>query len=322
MSLNAATRGLVLGDIYSRQNGVHRVSLIGQRRLRRYEHLDHFSNLNGITTRPEPYVHGYAPEILGLKPSDDSEWFFFSREIARSGKDFKKAWSDLAKSDLTITARLGTKAALRNLKSNLEAPASGHDNPHYFDNAAMIRALGIVAAFQGSEAELIDLITLDASHTHSEDGIWSAVSIGVMAFQIASGLNLQIAINNAIDFLPETSWSRREVKRALDLTDGVASVNERVFLLEKDFVDRIYPYPYAAPESLGLLLAHLTHNPEAELMFSASFQHRRHTDSLPALLGFFLGLIHGDAWMPISFVKETIRLDGVSIPSLKGEILL
>lgn len=322
MNIDSATRGLALGDIYSRQNGVHRISLIGQRRLRRYEHLDHFSNINGITTRPEPYVHGYAPEILGLKPSDDCEWFYFSRDIVKSGKDFKIAWNELANSGEVVSARIGIKAALRNLSSNLPAPASGHDNPHYFDNAAMIRALGIVAAFEANDSQLIEVVREDSSHTHSEDGVWAAISIAVLAKKIIQGCNIKVAVDESVNYLPQNSWTRREVNRALDITDGVSSVNERVFKLERDFVDRIYPYPYAAPESLGLLIAHLINDPNPELMFAASFQHRRHTDSLPALLGFFLGLVHGDSWMPKSFIQESIYLDGVSIPSLKGKLLI
>jgi ADP-ribosylglycohydrolase len=200
----------------------------------------------------------------------------------------------------------------------MDAPSSGHDNPHYFDNAAMIRALGIVTAFAGDKEELIDLIELDASHTHSEDGVWAAVAVGLLAFEIHKGIDLQVALSNSIEILPEDSWSRREVNRALEVVKETPELSDRVFKLESRFVDRIYPYPYAASESLGLLIAHLSFNVEPELMFSASFQHKRHTDSLPVLIGFFLGLIHGESWLPKSFLNEAITLDGVSIPNLKG----
>jgi ADP-ribosylglycohydrolase len=322
MNFSTATKGLALGDIYSRQNGVHRLALISQRRLRRYEQLDYFSNINNITTRPEPYVHGFAPEILGLNPSDDVEWFYFAREVVKAKQSFSLAWQELAKDSQNIRARLGTKAALRNLLQGLHAPASGHDNPHYFDNLAMIRALGIVSGFEGSESELVTLVEEDASHTHSEDGVWIAAATSILAYNLSLKKKIEEAITRAIDYLPKDSWSYREINRALAMTESVSQINERVYLLERDYVDRIYPYPYAAPETFGLLCSHLLHSPEPELMFASVFQHRRHTDSLPVFIGYFMGLQHGDSWIPKSFSDRSLILEGVSIPTLKGRSLI
>jgi ADP-ribosylglycohydrolase len=220
-----------------------------------------------------------------------------------------------------IRGRLGIKASLRNLASGIKAPASGHDNPHYFDNAAMIRALGIVSAFKGSEPELLKLVEEDASHTHSEDGVWAAIAIAILAHRILNGAPIIEAIEGCIKALPEESWGYREVNKAISITSKSSSINDRVYLLERDFIDRIYPYPYAAPETLGLICAHLIHNPSPELMFASAFHHRRHTDSLPVFIGFFMGLIHGDSWMPKTFLEQEVVMDGVSFEGGQADLV-
>jgi len=318
MKFESAIRGLVMGDSLSTQNATHRLALLSERRVRRFNILQAFATENKHTTVPEPYVHGFSPKYLYPRPSDDVEWFFWSRDVALSQSEFSEKWQEMAALRGTLRIRVSVASALQNISMGMRAPSCGHDNPHYFDNSAMFRALGIFSAMPRDINRLKELIKEDATHTNSEDGVWCAVAIGVLAARIDAGTPISEAIDIAIDELPQDSWSRREVLRALALSKSESILKERVMLLEEKFVDRIYPYPYAAPETLGLLMSHLLHKEDPYLMFTSSFLHRRNTDSIPGLIGYFLGLQHGDSWMPQTFRTENVFLDGVSIPDLKG----
>lgn len=321
MKFESAIRGLVMGDSLSTQNATHRLALLGERRVRRFNNLQAFATENQHTTLPDPYVHGFSPQCLYPRPSDDVKWFCWSRDVALSQSGISKRWQAIAKLRGTLRIRVSVASALHNISMGMDAPSCGHDNPHYFDNSAMFRALGIFSAIPQDINKLRELINEDATHTNSEDGVWCAVAIGALAASIVAGTPIKRAIDIAVKELPLDSWSRREVLRALEISKSETKVHERVMLLEEKFVDRIYPYPYAAPETLGLLLSHLQHDADPYLMFTSSFLHRRNTDSIPGLIGFFLGLQHGDSWMPQAFRTGNILLDGVSIPNLKGTAL-
>ena len=91
--------------------------------------------------------------------------------------------------------------------------------------------------------------------------------------------------------------------------------------LETQFVDRIYAYGIAAPDTFGLLIAHLNSALDVTELIGSSFMHRRNLEALPALIGAFAGAIYGGSWLPESYLGSSVSLVGVSIPSLSGTTL-
>lgn len=319
MNIDAALRGLAMGDMYSPQSSVHRLNLVGARRVRRFQILNATASQNRHTTRPEPYVNGYPQQLLKPRPSDDCEWFFFARNTVENKLSFAQEWAKLSQIRETLLARAGTHAALRNIANGKLAPHSGHDNTHYFDNISLIHAIAIASIPGLTKEDIHRLLLEDISHTHSEDGIWCAQFLAELTFQLIEKKPILEAITIALNSLPTESWSLREVRKALTLTDNLTNDLDRVYALEEYFVDRIYAFPYSAPETLGLVVSHLRYFSDPEKFFNISFLHSRHTDSLPPLMGFFAGLIGGSDWMPQQIRTSEIYLDGVCIPDLKGE---
>lgn len=322
MNIDAAIRGLALGDMYSPQSSRHRLHLVGARRVRRFEFLTSEASSNRHTTIPAPYVNGYPQELLKPRPSDDCEWFHFAQTTVRKNLSFADEWRKLAAIRESLLTRAGTHAALRNISHGKLAPVSGHDNTHYFDDLSLIHAIAIATIPGLSNEKIHQTLIENISHTHSEDGIWCANALAEFVLQLKDGKPIQNAMTNAMKYLPKDSWSLREIKKAETLTEGISDNLERVFHLENYFVDRIYAYPYGAPETLALLLAHLQHFEDPGLFFATSFLHPRHTDSLPPLMGFFAGLLGGKDWIPTHHRTQSIELDGVCIPHFKGEILI
>lgn len=137
------------------------------RRLTR--ELDTFAEQNATTTLPVPIALNQPPEPLRLGPSDDAEWAAFAAGTVlasaagplhglspdrRMRAAIDVAWNALAaevaaaaarapeveSAVLPLRARISVRAGLGNLAAGLRPPATGHDNPHYFDDAACVRA--------------------------------------------------------------------------------------------------------------------------------------------------------------------------------------
>ena len=319
--LLAALKGLLLGDGLSRQNGVERLALTTPRRVNRFQTLTRFSFENGMTTFPEPYVHAFPEKLLKLFPGDDCEWLYFSGNISKQGLSAKDEWKKLSTSHLKIRARLGTKTALRNLSRGMCAPESGHDNPHYFDSIGMLRAASIAAISDGDLATILSKVDEDVSQTHSLDGLWCARAIASFVYSIKTGDDVKVSLDALLQQIPSNSLTSQMMRDVRVICQSSNNELQLAVNLEQNFVDRIYCYPYSSSELLALVYSSFWLESDPQLKFSTTFVHRRHNDSLPPLIGFLLGFIHGDSWLP-HIDDSSFVMDGICIPDLKGVNLL
>ena len=309
--------GMAWGDSVSSASAHHKVALLAPKRALRMRTLTEFSETSKQTTRPTPYTHAQNNSMLIPRPSDDSEWFVFSLQPLLKKENSEKSWDELVKVRNEIRARTGTAIALKNLSLGYRPPESGHDNPHYFDDISMIRALGPALLYFKNLNQVDELVQIDSQVTHSEDGIYCAKSFACLVASLLQGLDIETSIANASTKLPSNSWSSRVVSDALSLTKGINNSFERITLLEENIVENIYAFGISAPETLALLLAHLQHVNSPEEMMLCGLSHRRKLDSLPALAGALAGTVFGDSWIPKNQVKD-FELEGVSIPAMRG----
>lgn len=320
--IRGAVLGLAFGDAMSFPASTHRLRLLNVKRANRMISLTQFAFDQKQNTYPTVYTHAQSVEFLAPRPTDDSEWLYFSADIHLSGIEPKEGWLKLANSGEDLRGRTGTLMALDNLKAGKMPPESGHDNPHYFDDMAMVRSLAAALIFRGKGDLVLEKTKKDAEVTHSEDGISCALALVTLASSLLADEDVEIAIAKALKQLPEGSWSDRVVSDALKATAGAKTVTEVAYILEDVVIDRIYSYSISAPESLALILCYLKVAKSANDFLLAGTINKRKLDSLPALLGAIAGLIHGDEWIPAGFIANGSELDGVCIPSLKGKSLL
>ena len=311
--------GLALGDSLSTYSATHRVSLLAPKRAMRMRTLGEYADLQLQTTRPSPYTHAQPGYLLDPSPSDDAEWFAFTAlNFLNSESSIEDKWITLSKNRDLVRARTGTKIALRNLDQGSTVPHSGHDNPHYFDDIACIRAVAAGILNPQSQEAAAELALSDARVTHSEDGVWCAQATAVFVSALLAGTSVDESVGKAVEQLPVGSWSRRIVEKAIEVVEGEKSPVSRSMKLEDKCVDRIYSYAISAPETLSLLFAHVLNSSSAEELVLSTFLHKRNLDSLPALTGAVASLIFQDPWMPESYLNRNLILDGVCIPDLKG----
>lgn len=318
--IRAAVLGLVTGDSFSASSAVHRIPLLAPKRAARMRSLAEYSDQQKQTTRPFPYTHAQPNWLLHPGPSDDIEWFVFAAENFLSKNEPMVAWKNLASRRDQIHARTGTKIALKNINDGLNPPQSGHDNPHYFDDIAITRALAAALLHFADKSELSCYVQRDAEVTHSEDGIYCALAFAHLAASLIRNEDVSTAIESARIMLPQNTWSRRIVDLALDQTRDTSDLFTRVMILEKVTIENIYAFPVSAPETLALLLAHLKHAKNAHEFVLSALSHKRKLDSLPPLVGAIAGIRFGDDWIPEQFRNE-VELAGVCIPEFKGKKL-
>jgi ADP-ribosylglycohydrolase len=323
--VRAVVLGLATGDALAWISAEHRLQRLPERRVKHFRWLQGYSDDTRSTTRPVPNVHSSPVGVLRPAPADDTEWFVFSataqlRAASGEADAVRAAWSELAARADELRARSGTYRALRNLQHGQLPPMSGHDNPHYFDDIASIRAVaaGILAS---DDAEAADLAQRDAEVTHSLDGLWCARATSVLISRLLRGASTDDAIAASLRELPDGRWSRRIVEQALEVSASSSSALDLALQLDRDLVDKIYSYPVAGPETLGLVLAHLQRSSSAEELMLGALGQARNADAVPALAGAVAGARFGGDWLPQPFIEGPIYLDGVSIPWLEGQAL-
>ncbi|GJF22119.1 hypothetical protein SHO565_26830 [Streptomyces sp. HO565] len=345
--------GLAAGDAAGWPAARHRAARMPEWTRRLTRELDTFAEQNATTTLPVPIALNQSPEPLRLGPSDDAEWAAFAAEaLLRAGDD--SALGDLSRErrtraaiDLTwnaaasevaaaadrapeiesavvpLRARISVRAGLGNLATGLRPPATGHDNPHYFDDAACVRACVLAVAHPGAPHLAADLAEFDARYTQDGDGVHGARAMAAaLACALGDG-DVEACVDAALAELPEETEIGRNTRQALALTAGAESAFALVPLLEHQIVDHVYSYGVAAAETVpvALALARAARGRIAEAVPAAACLSRV-ADSAPALAGALTGALGGGASIPAPWRDACRTLPGCVLPRLTGTDLV
>ncbi|MEV5338146.1 ADP-ribosylglycohydrolase family protein [Streptomyces sp. NPDC052676] len=345
--------GLAAGDAAGWPAARHRAARMPDWTRRLTRELDTFAEHNATTTLPVPIALNQPPEPLRLGPSDDAEWAVFAAEaVLRAGDD--TALGDLSRDrrmraaiDLTwnavasevaaaaerapeiesavlpLRARISVRAGLGNLAAGLRPPATGHDNPHYFDDAACVRACVLAVAHPGDPKAAADLAEFDARYTQDGDGVHGARAMAAAVALALSGAETDACAAAALAELPEETEIGRNARHALRLAADADSAFALIPLLEHQIVDHVYSYGIAAAETVpvALALAVAAHGRIAEAIPAAACLSRV-ADSAPALAGALTGALGGGAAVPASWRDACRTLPGCVLPRLTGTDLV
>ncbi|WP_223623273.1 ADP-ribosylglycohydrolase family protein [Microbacterium sp. EST19A] len=313
------TRGITAGEAGSPMNADFRVYALPPKRVNRVRILAKLGDDDRTTTVPRPFTHAAPPSVLHPGPGENLEWFAFSaRQHARDLG--LTEWRELAEleadPDSGLRVRIGTKLALQNLRKGAEPPQSGHDNAHYFDDIATVRALAAVAVHGSAGA--VDAAEADAAITHSLDGVWCARASAALFGALIDGASAADAVGLAVAQLPDDTWSRRMAESSLRVAAEAKGPMDRARRLSTQVGDFVYSYPIAAPETFGFLLAHVATAASADDLLLGALAQPRNAASLPALAGAAAAVLFGEDWIPEGLEADGIRLTGLGIPSLAG----
>lgn len=349
--------GLAAGDAAGWPAARHRAARMPEWTRRLTRELDTFAEQNATTTLPVPIALNQPPEPLRLGPSDDAEWAAFAAEaVLRAGDDdvlgdlsrerrmraaIDLTWTAVASevaaaaerapeiesAVLPLRARISVRAGLGNLAAGLRPPATGHDNPHYFDDAACVRACVLAVAHPGDPQRAADLAEFDARYTQDGDGVHGARAMAAALALALTGADTDSCVAAALAELPAETEIGRNTRHALVLARAGTEAGESAFalvpLLEHQIVDHVYSYGIAAAETVpvALALATAARGRIAEAVPAAACLSRV-ADSAPALVGALTGALGGGAAVPGSWRDACRTLSGCALPRLTGTDLV
>ncbi|WUT03400.1 ADP-ribosylglycohydrolase family protein [Streptomyces sp. NBC_00704] len=345
--------GLAAGDAAGWPAARHRAARMPEWTRRLTRELDTFAEHNATTTLPVPIALNQPPEPLRLGPSDDAEWAAFAAEaVLRAGDDtalgdlsrerrtraaIDLAWNAIAcevaaaadrapeveSAVLPLRARISVRAGLGNLAAGLRPPATGHDNPHYFDDAACVRACVLAVAHPGDPRLAAELAEFDARYTQDGDGVHGARAMAAALALALVGADPEECVTAALAELPEHTEIGRNARHALRLARDADSAFALVPLLEHQIVDHVYSYGIAAAETVpvALALATASGGRVGEAVPAAACLSRV-ADSAPALAGALTGALGGGDAIPAAWRDSCRVLSGCALPRLTGTDLV
>ncbi|MFF4032353.1 ADP-ribosylglycohydrolase family protein [Streptomyces sviceus] len=345
--------GLAAGDAAGWPAARHRAARMPDWTRRLTRELDTFAEQNATTTLPVPIALNQPPEPLRLGPSDDAEWAAFTAQaLLRAGDDtalgdltrerrtraaIDLAWNALAaevaaaadkapeieSADIPLRARISVRAGLGNLATGLRPPATGHDNPHYFDDAACVRACVLALAHPGDPRLAADLAEFDARYTQDGDGVHGARAMAAALSLALTGAPVEACVAAALTELPEETEIGRNARHALRLAQTAGPAFALIPALEHEIVDHVYSYGVAAAETVpvALALATAAQGRIAEAVPAAACLSRV-ADSAPALVGALTGALGGAGAIPATWRDTCRTLSGCALPRLTGTDLV
>ncbi|MFA6457361.1 MAG: ADP-ribosylglycohydrolase family protein [Bacteroidota bacterium] len=318
--------GLAVGDAVSWTAMFHRSVLLPEwtRRIRR--EIDASSEATNVIVTPMPFSLNQPAYHFDISPTDETEWAAFSAgSLLQNGlhgydRSILNEWLSLVKSTAPIRGGVSTQAALANLKKGIRPPQSGKENPHYFDDGAMSRAVPIGLLCAGQPDAAARVAEIDASVTNSEDGIWAAQSMAVVLSLICSGKTISEAIDTALQYLPTSSWIHRTVTEAMNITAKTNSIFSVMPQLQTAIVNREYSYGNAAPETLALALSIAkVHGNHFETAVMTSSMFAKSGETLPAMVGALSGAMDTSMTVSEQWMNAIRTMKGICIPSLAGK---
>jgi ADP-ribosylglycohydrolase len=338
--------GLACGDAAGWPAARHRAARMPEWTRRLTRELDTFAEQNATTTLPVPIALNQPPEPLRLGPSDDAEWAAYTVRTVLLAKPggvraaVDHAWRALAaevaaaadrapeveSAVLPLRARISVRAGLGNLANGLRPPATGHDNPHYFDDAACVRACALAVVHPGDPVAAAELAEYDARYTQDGDGVHGARAMAAAVAAALGGADPGDAVGAALAQLPESTEIGRNAAHAVKLARAVENAGGAFALiprLEHEIVDHIYSYGIAAAETVPVALA-LTlaaRGRIAEAVPAAACLSRV-ADSAPALAGALTGALGGAGALPDAWREACRTLVGCALPRLAGTDLV
>lgn len=331
----AVIAGLCAGDAITWPGWWHRLAQLPPRREVRLNEAWHHNRTLPSSSLPTPYLQASSPSAIDpAGPTDDAEWFVVAvRHHLRQRLDGsameggQDVWDELAAQRLSdpdsVRARVGTTIALENITAGRRPPVSGRENPHYFDDIVCVRAVAAGLLRPGDPQAAAELAADEAVSTHALDGVHGARGTAALIAALVGGSSPEQGIAASTAQLPADSWCGHVVAECLAAATTGTTLDLAAHL-ERDIVDHVYSYANQAPETLGILLAHLQVARSAEDLLLGALAHPRHADALVPLAGAVAGAVFGspvsDAQLPVLGGVSVRALAGVSLDDVLADI--
>ncbi|GAA2209409.1 ADP-ribosylglycohydrolase family protein [Nonomuraea monospora] len=307
--IRGAFIGLAVGDAAGWPAARHRAALHAPWSRRLHRELDAFAEEHRVTTLPVPFALNQPTAPLRVGPSDDAEWLAWT--LLTVDRPRAAAFMELK----DVRARISVATALDNLAKGVQPPASGHDNPHHFDDAAAVRA--VAYGVLGRDP------TPDAQVTNAGDGVLGALAVAAaIEAAVASG-DPREAVEAALAVLPGDTAIGHNARLAVRVAEKAGDPFGAIPALDAALLDHVYSYGVGAAQTVpvALALAAAAGGDLARAVPAAACLAPL-ADSAPALTGALAGACGGYEAIPEGWTASARTLAGCCLPDLAGVDLI
>lgn len=208
------------------------------------------------------------------------------------------------------------REAAANIRRSVLPPYSGMYNSHCLSDGAAMRITPIGIACAGDPERAARLAEIDARVSHFRDGVWSAQAIAAAIAVAMAGAAVDEILHTAATVLPQESWMRHALTKALDIIDANTTIEEAWMPLHEALWTE---YKAAAPEAVASAFAviKLTRGDFCKgIIYGGNFG--RDADTIAAIVGAVSGAMNGVKGIPESWVAKVRTAAGVCLPFTKG----
>jgi ADP-ribosylglycohydrolase len=311
----SAISGLAAGDALGAPASLHRTvrdPWVRQMLRSGAEQLDAAQVLRPVV----PFVLT-DPRAPAIAPTDDTESFALAVRLLTAAPDASPterfaAWLAVA-GEPGVWLSGAQRSAVLNAREGLLPPATGVDNPVYYDDSALPAAIACGLAI--ADPAVAAATARDyASMTHDDVGVDGAGVVAHLVSALVSGAGIADAIDDATRDLDEEGWLGVGIAEARHTATTASTAFSAIPDLIARFAPRTYSHPGTVTETLPAAIALLVLvDGEFERGLPLAMTIARHQDSLPAIVGALCGAYGGAALLP-----GLERLEGVTIPALAG----
>ena len=208
------------------------------------------------------------------------------------------------------------REAAANIRRGVLPPLSGTFNSHYMSDGAAMRVTPIGIACAGDPERAARLAAVDASISHSRDGLWSAQAVAASVAVAMAGASPDEVFQTAINATPEDSWMRYTFTKALTIVKEKKTLEEAW----KPLHDALWTeYKSVSPEAVAASLAILKlTDGEFKRGIIYSGNYGRDADTISAIVGGISGAMNGMKSIPPSWIDKVRTTTGVCLPFTKG----
>jgi ADP-ribosylglycohydrolase len=269
-----------------------------------------------------PFIMNQDPNLLLMSPSSRTEWAIFTAQLLLAvGDDLSsdrvgEYWMEhLVKHKDSVRSGLAERSAMINLSRGLLPPMSGMDNPHFYDDGAISRAVSVGIRFWDDPLQAAENARAEATVSHDEDGIWGAMAMASAIAHLICGSGYEEAIDTSVRYFPKGSW----IKQQWDLVCTIDLQKDPFdLLLELDsrVVDKTYSYANLAPQTLPLAFT-LFKKTQGDLLQGIALANclPRVSDSVVPFVGALLGAQVGTEAISEDWKTRLSKIKGTFVPS-------
>ncbi|MFD6697922.1 MULTISPECIES: ADP-ribosylglycohydrolase family protein [unclassified Microbacterium] len=325
---HGALLGLAAGDASGFPSRYHRMARAGSRRGLLWSQA---AELDGqrINKFPLPYTHAVPLSSEDFSATDDAEQAVLSAEVLlralRGGSsepttaELFAAWKDIVMPQADrLWGSVADRSAILNAQSGLEAPVTGSDNPHYYDDSAVAKSLPVAIRYAGQPGAAVRVARNLASITNDAEGADAAAAFGAAIAVLVGGGTTSEGMARGADEIHSDSWLGRKFQLAETIYTESGSLIDAIPRWNDEVANLEYNFGNVAAETLPLALIIARESRSfAEAIGIANLVPKQ-ADTMPAMVGALLGATGGTTAIPATWRERIETLRGYGVPLTKG----